>query len=94
MSNPFTVPISRAPQNAIPDQYLVRLKEHSDLASHLNWLQGQMPQSNDGESPKFEVIHKYNLIKGYAAKLPGPVLENLANRDDVKSITEDRRPTL
>ncbi|KAG9123877.1 hypothetical protein FRC07_013658 [Ceratobasidium sp. 392] len=92
MSSPFTVPISRASQNAIPNQYLVRLKEHADLDSHLAWLQQQKLKSDNGSS-KYEVIYKYSLIKGYAAILIGPVLEDLTKRDDVESITEDRQAT-
>ncbi|KAL5632821.1 hypothetical protein ACGC1H_005687 [Rhizoctonia solani] len=52
--SPGTVPVSRASQNAIPDQYLVCLKEHSDVASHLSWLEQQIPKSD-----KSKVVYKY-----------------------------------
>ncbi|EUC60660.1 peptidase inhibitor I9 [Rhizoctonia solani AG-3 Rhs1AP] len=86
-----TITISRPSQNAIPDKYIVSLKDHVDIASHLTWLQQRNPNPDDGSS-KCEVIHKYKFIKGYAAKLAGPVLVDLTKCNDVKSIAQDRRP--
>ncbi|CAE6421321.1 unnamed protein product [Rhizoctonia solani] len=89
MSSP--VPISWTGQNAIPNKYLVRLKDDADITSHLSWLEQNHSNSDDGSS-KCQVLHKYSLIKGYAAILTGSVVENLTKRGDVKSITEDRKP--
>ncbi|CAE6355916.1 unnamed protein product [Rhizoctonia solani] len=86
--SPPAVPVSRASQNAVPNQYLVGLKEHSDVASHLNWLQQRIPKSDQSK-----VVYKYGLTKGYTAILTEPVLEAVTKRDDVKSIDEDRQPT-
>ncbi|CAE6473662.1 unnamed protein product [Rhizoctonia solani] len=93
MSESSTVPILRSPENTIPNQYLVMLKDHGDLASHLAWLQ-QRDSTLDGEPPKCKVIHQFEQVyKGYAAVLTKPVLEDLTKRDDVESIAEDSRPS-
>ncbi|CAE6481777.1 unnamed protein product [Rhizoctonia solani] len=92
MSESFTVPISRASQNAIPNRYLVCLKEHADTESHINWLEQQIAMSHN-ESIECKVVYKYSLAKGYTAVLTGPVLEALTERDDVNSIAEDSQAT-
>ncbi|CAE7084570.1 unnamed protein product [Rhizoctonia solani] len=92
MNEPPTVPILRSPENTIPNQYLVRLKEDGDMATHLAWLQQQDP-TPDGGSPKCKVLYQYKRHKGYAAVLSKPVLEDLTKRDDVQLIAEDCQPT-
>ncbi|CUA77305.1 hypothetical protein RSOLAG22IIIB_12670 [Rhizoctonia solani] len=87
MSNTSSAPIFLASHNAIPNKYLVRLNDDADVSSHLNWLQ-QRP--NDGLS-KVEVTNKFKSINGYGAELGGPVLNELANRPEVKTIAQDRQ---
>ncbi|CAE6408217.1 unnamed protein product, partial [Rhizoctonia solani] len=86
------VPISWASQNAIPNRYLVCLKEHADLESHIGWLEQQISKA-DNELIKCRVVYKYGLTKGYTAVLTEPILTTLTKREDVKSITEDSQPT-
>ncbi|CAE6519901.1 unnamed protein product [Rhizoctonia solani] len=86
--SPPIVPVSWALQNAIPGQYLVTLKEQSDVASHLSWLQQRIPESDNSK-----VIYKYDFSKGYSARLSDPVLKAVTKCDDVESIIEDRQPT-
>ncbi|KAL5640574.1 hypothetical protein ACGC1H_001148 [Rhizoctonia solani] len=89
---PSLVAISRAAQNAIPGTYIVTLKPHCDLKSHIDSMQVQAHQH---ATPfQFEVLHQYQIIKGYQAKLSESILSHLTRRDDVKSIVEDRRGTL
>ncbi|CAE7117123.1 unnamed protein product [Rhizoctonia solani] len=90
MSSPFTVPILRATRSAIGNRYIVRLKESADMASHLRWLQQQRLKYGD-ESSKCEVAHTFESIKGYSTILIGPILEDLAKCDDVKSINGNGR---
>ncbi|CAE6540128.1 hypothetical protein RSOLAG22IIIB_12353 [Rhizoctonia solani] len=71
---------STAPTNRdLPNKYLVVLKRDADMENHLNWLQ---QRSKDGSS-KCEVIVKFDSIKGYGAKLSGPVLDEIARHPDV-----------
>ncbi|CUA68968.1 hypothetical protein RSOLAG22IIIB_08221 [Rhizoctonia solani] len=68
----------------------VTLKDDADMESHLIWLQEQKMNSYDSSS-KCEVTFTYRLVKGYAAKLAGPVLVNLTHCGDVQSISQDRQ---
>ncbi|CAE6470333.1 unnamed protein product [Rhizoctonia solani] len=87
---PSRIIIAKDGKNIIPDRYIVELKPEGDLNGHLDWMREQAMQ----HSSQFEVIQKYEFINGYAAKLNGLVLENLAQRDDVKAIVADRVGTL
>ncbi|KAL5640573.1 hypothetical protein ACGC1H_001148 [Rhizoctonia solani] len=54
---PSLVAISRAAQNAIPGTYIVTLKPHCDLKSHIDSMQVQAHQH---ATPfQFEVLHQY-----------------------------------
>ncbi|QRW22941.1 peptidase inhibitor i9 [Rhizoctonia solani] len=92
MSNPSVVPMFQAGQNAIPNKYLIRLNDEADITDHLSWLQREHPDSVDDELG-CQVVHKYTLIKGYAAILGRSTLEDFTRRNDVESITEDHKPT-
>ncbi|CAE7080483.1 unnamed protein product [Rhizoctonia solani] len=87
MSSPFTVPILRATRGVIRNKYNVSLKDNASLRSHLRWLQQQKLKSGDGSS-ECKVLYKHKFINAYTAVLIGPILEDLAKRDDVKSISE------
>ncbi|CAE6533652.1 unnamed protein product [Rhizoctonia solani] len=85
------VPISRAGDSAIPGTYIVTLKPDCNLKSHLD----SMKQTHQDATPsQFQVIHEFDILKGYQAKLGGPVLDHLTQRNDVKAIVEERRGTL
>ncbi|CAE6437978.1 unnamed protein product [Rhizoctonia solani] len=70
----------------------VTLKPNGDLNSHLEWVQEQISQPSN--AAHCEIIYKYDVLRGYEAKLNKYVLTDLRKRSDVKSIVQDHEGTL
>ncbi|CAE6419205.1 unnamed protein product [Rhizoctonia solani] len=85
---PACVSITKAEDKPIADSYLVKLKEGADVEGHLDWIQGQS-RKYTGTLYKCKVEYRYENIRGYAAYLSGPALDELTKRDDVQAIYEN-----
>ncbi|CUA68905.1 hypothetical protein RSOLAG22IIIB_13851 [Rhizoctonia solani] len=86
------VPISWAGRAATSGKFIVLLKPHVDVKSHLESMQARAQQY--AAPSRFEAFYRYQRINAYRAKLNGPILDDLTRRDDVESITEDRPATM
>ncbi|CAE6422655.1 unnamed protein product [Rhizoctonia solani] len=90
--SPFLVASPKVVPGGIANTYIVTLKPNGDLNSHLEWMQEQISQPSNAS--QCEILHKFEVLKGYEAKLSKSALTDLRKRPEVKSITQDREGTL
>ncbi|CUA75382.1 hypothetical protein RSOLAG22IIIB_11706 [Rhizoctonia solani] len=83
------VPISWAGRAATSGKFIVLLKPHVDIKSHIESMQARAQQY--APPSRFEAFYRYQ--RKYLL-LNGPILDDLTRRDDVESITEDRPATM
>ncbi|QRV95288.1 subtilisin-like protease 8 [Ceratobasidium sp. AG-Ba] len=81
------VKIDIAGKDGIPDSYIVTLKKTSDQKLHMDWIK-TVPNTYTGQC---EIEFEYAVFGKYSAKLTDRALEAVSQRDDVKSIRQNRR---
>ncbi|KEP49511.1 peptidase S8 family protein [Rhizoctonia solani 123E] len=91
MSTRMVVTRAEVSEDAIPDTYLVMLKDDGNREAQINWVQNE--HKCDATTFKCKILYEYRLTVGYTAKLCQVTLDYLSNHQDTKSIDEDRQPT-